>query len=69
MEVENINNKLINISETIVNKLSFGIIFDNIDYCMLYASIVARDIFKNYDSLELSDLEKEKVTNLYNHLI
>lgn len=58
----------IKISNKIINKLKFGFIFDNKDFCNISVSIILINILKNISHLNLNEEQKENLINIYNKL-
>ena len=69
MKTTEINDKLINISNNIVEKLRIGFVFDNKDYCKLYTMNILQHVVKMLDQLDLTDENKKQIYSMFNKLI
>ena len=69
MKTTEINDKLINISNNIVEKLRIGFVFDNKDYCKLYTMNILQHVVKMLDKLDLIDESKKQINSMFNKLI
>lgn len=68
MKPTEINNKLINISNNVVEKLRIGIIFDNKDYCKIFTTNVLQHTIKMLDQLNLTEENKKQINIMFNKL-